>query len=303
MEKRELENLKSYLNIYGHLHDDFTTYSKVYSMTTENIFGFLCKYDLCGKRVLTVAGSGDQRLNSYLMGASDVICFDVNDVCELHLKLKDEAIKNLDLEDFIKFFGIITKKNEKLLLDASIFDKFKRKLDWDARSFYEYIVEKSGKSPGKCVYYESDTNLSKLKEFDGYLNGKEYEKLAKILEDKKVDFLNVNVCNLPEELAGEKFDMILLSNISDYIHYIYPNNALERYRQLIDRLIDNLNLYGVIQVGYTYSKYHKWENVSDFHIKEKRSKVFTSDIFHSVMVNSFYQNGTQDKVITYQKVK
>lgn len=303
MEKRDLERLLEYLNARGHLINDFTSYSKVYNMTTENISGFLNKYDLKGKKVLTVAGSGDQRLNSYLMGASDVTCFDVNDVCELHLKLKDAAIRELSLEDFIKFFGIITNKNEKHLLDESIFNKFKHSLDLDAAMFYDHVLNNCSRSPGKCVYYDFDDRLKDMKEFNSYLNEKEYNKLKDIISDKKVDFINVNVANLPEILDGEKFDMILLSNISDYIHTIYPLDHLKKYRELIDKLIDNLNLYGVLQVGYIYSRYHKGAYISDFCFNEKRNKVFTLDVFHSVMVNSFYNDGTYDKVITYQKLK
>ena len=65
MTKKELEEVKKHLIKSKSLNYDFGSYSKIYNMTTENIFGFLNHYDLKGKRILTVAGSGDQRLNAY----------------------------------------------------------------------------------------------------------------------------------------------------------------------------------------------------------------------------------------------
>ena len=89
MEKEYLYNLKRFLNNYSKLENDFGIHSKMYRATTENITGFLSNYDLKDKRVLTAAGSGDQRLNAYLMGAKDVTCFDINPLTELQLELKE----------------------------------------------------------------------------------------------------------------------------------------------------------------------------------------------------------------------
>ena len=113
MEKEKLIEVKNYLEKYKVLGNYFRNFSKMYIMTTENINGFLNKYDLKDKSVLTVAGSGDQRLNSYLLGAKDVTCFDINPLTELHLKLKDAVIKNLDYDKFLYFFDIYSNKYNK----------------------------------------------------------------------------------------------------------------------------------------------------------------------------------------------
>ena len=104
MEKEYLEKLKSYFECTGRLSSTFGDYSKVYSMTTENIYSFLHNYDLKDKSVLTVGGSGDQRLNAYLLGARNVTCFDINPLVYEHLKLKDDAIRTLNFEKFLNFF-------------------------------------------------------------------------------------------------------------------------------------------------------------------------------------------------------
>lgn len=298
-----LSLIKEYLDCTKKLDSTFGLYSRLYSMTTENIYGFLKNYDLKDKKILTVAGSGDQRLNAYLLGAKEVTCFDINPLTLLQLRLKDKAITNINFEKFIKFFGIYSKKYGDCFhtLDSKIFDEFKYSLDEDTFNFFNYIInEKNIKSDD--IYFDFENNLNKLQKMNNYLNPDNYLQLGKILKNQDINFIDSNLVGLPEKLNGEKFDMILLSNISDYTHDIYGYKDLESYRLLIDKLMDNLNLYGILQVGYIYSSYSVLNDVGNFHKKEERQKYFPTDIFHSVMVDS-YQDTNYDKVITYQKLK
>jgi len=300
MTKKELEDVKKYLLKHKEFSYDFGNYSRIYNMTTENISGFLNNYDLKDKRVLTVAGSGDQRLNAYLLGASDVTCFDVNPFCELHLRLKDTAIKILNYDDFVKFFGLFDLRT---FFDRNIFNELSSYLDYETYLFYDFIMNNSSNIKPDDVYFDFNNKLSLMKVVNNYINNENYNKLSKILRKEHLNFININVDNLPELLKGEKFDFILLSNISDYIHMIYSEYDLEKFRDLINRLMDLLNLYGVIQVGYIYSRYERHSDVSKFHINPYRHEYFPTDRFHTMFVNSYYNDGTYDKVITYQKFK
>lgn len=299
MTKSELDKIIEYISIKGYLSDNFTNYSRLYTMTTENIYGFLNKYDLRNKKILTVAGSGDQRLNAYLLGASEVTCFDINTLCDFQLKLKDSAIKSLDYDKFLKFFGL-TNSN---IFDSNIFNELKTYLDDETYCFYDFIINKFYRGPRRAIYYDFDNNINIQKKFNGYLDFDNYKELSSILDNKSINFINSSMDNLHEVLGNEKFDMILLSNISDYIHQMYSSNHLERFREVIDKLIDNLSLYGIIQVGYIYSRYKRGEDVSNFHFNEIRNEVFPNYIFHSSFVDSYYNDGTYDKIITYQKLK
>lgn len=169
--------------------------------------------------------------------------------------------------------------------------------------FYDFIVNNSYNIKTDSIYYDFNNKLSLMEKMNSYINPKRYNKLSSILREKQIEFFNIDIDNLPELLKGEKFDLILLSNISDYIHLIYKENDLERYRDLIDRLEDLLNLYGIIQVGYIYSIYSRLSDVSKFHINLYRHKYFPTDKFHTMFVDSYYNDGTYDKVITYQKFK
>lgn len=304
MYEEYIKQYKKYLETNGKLDNEFSLTSRLYSMTTENIYGFLKNYDLRNKKILTVAGSGDQRLNAYLMGASDITCFDINPLTLLQLRLKDSAIKNINYEKFIKFFGIYSRKygNYYHILDNRIFTEFKDTLDKDTYEFFNYIINESNKDK-KSFYFDFDNELCLLKEMNAYLDEDKYYELRKIINDKDVNFIESDLLSLPDKLNDEKFDMILLSNISDYTHQIYDNNDLKEYRLLIDRLMNNLNSYGVLQVGYIYSIYSLFDNVSDFHKKRKREQYFTKDIFNSISVPSYKSYDTNDKVIVYQKTK
>lgn len=299
MTKVELEQLKELLKDSS-FANNFGMFCRVYNMTTENIFGFLNNYDLRDKKVLTVAGSGDQRLNSYLLGASDVTCFDINPLTELNMELKDRALETLSLDEFLDFFGIVNDYyDENSVLDFRLFDKFSILLDSDTYDFYNYVIQNN---KGKDIYFDGD-DLNVIEKMNGYLNYENYLKLQNIIKNKKIKFIDTDIHSLPDRLNGEKFDMILLSNISDYTHHIYEEDDLKRFRELIDKLIDNLKLYGIMQVGYIYSRYGRGEDVSNFHINKYRHESFPTSVFHSKFVSSYYNDGTYDKIITYQKLK
>lgn len=306
MTKKEIEKIVDYLSIKGCFSSYFNGYSKMYAMTTENISGFLNKHDLKDKKVLTVAGSGDQRYNCYLRGAKEVVCFDNNPLAELNMRLKDTAMQELEYTDFLKFFGVILDNKSNCFLDNDIFNKFKRYLDIDVYLFYNFLINSFKSNLLGNVYEDFSCYYGELKEFDDYIVKSNFMNLANIMSNKSINFFNVNVANLPEVLDGEKFDMILLSNISDYIHYVYPypENHMEKYKKLIDKLVDNLYDGGIIQLGYVYSKYDdckRYDDYSKFHFDESRNKYFPFTKYFVENVHSYNGGRKYDKVITYQK--
>lgn len=305
MNKEYLLNLKNYLKKYGHLDSNFGPYSKMYSMTTENIYGFLKNYNLKDKKVLTVAASGDQMLNSYFLGANKVTCFDINPLTKLQLDLKDEALINLNYEKFIKFIGIYSKKYGDYFkpLDSQIFEEIKEKLDLDTYLFFDYIINENKNIKLRDIYFPFENELNRLIKMNSYLEKDNFDILKKIIITKKINFIESDIKDLPDKLDKEKYDLILLSNISDYIHEIYPTYQLMQFRELIEALIEHLNYNRTIQVGYIYSTYYKCEKISNFVLKERRERIFPNKEFNSIMVDSYYEENNFDKVIIYQKLK
>lgn len=305
MTKEYLKELKNYLLKYGKLDPEFGPYSKMYSMTTENISGFLNNLDLKDKNVLTVAGSGDQRINAYMLGAKNVTCFDINPLTKLQLNLKDTTLKNVNYEKFINFFGIYSGKYGSYYkyLDKEIFKEIKNNLDEDTYNFFNYIINDNQNIGSHEIYQNFDNNLDLLQRMNNYLTKDSFDVAKIIMNKKKIDFIESDIKTLPNKLGNNKYDVILLSNISDYIHLMYENKPLSSYRDLIDSLIEHLNLYGTIQVGYIYSNYHKGNDTSNFKYKDQRIKYFPTNQFHTIQVDSYYNNDQKDKIITFQKYK
>ena len=304
MDKKYLEELKRRIQEEKYLGLQFGKYSKIYSMTTENIIEFLKKIDLQGKTVLTVAGSGDQRLNAYLLGASKVTTFDVNPFTKLHMELKDEAIRNINFEKFISFFGIRSAKYSDyyIPLDKRIYEEFCGNLSTETRYIFDYIINNN--IPFHNIYYKFDNNLSKLSKMDGFLEKYNYDRLKNMINIED-NFICSNILDLKEKLSGNKYDLILLSNISDYTLLMYGDNDLKKYRELIDSLTDNLNVGGTIQVGYIYSQYDTASFKSPFGYNHIRQKYFPIDLFDTTMVTAYYDKNpfAYDKVITYTRKK
>lgn len=303
MTKKDIDKMIDYLSIKGTLSGNFKGYALLYSMTTENISAFINKYDLRGKKVLTVSGSGDQRYNCLLRGASEVVCFDVNPLVDLHLRLKETAIRELSHEEFLKFFGVKLRNKDNSALDKSIYYKLRDYLDDDVTLFYDFVInEFRGDSFGR-VYYAFSYEYGSMVRLSNYLSKDNYRKMPELISENGINHINANIATLPYLLDGEKFDMILLSNISDYIHYFYGDNHMEMYKEVVDQLVDNLYDGGIMEVGYIYNEYkiRNKEKYSDFHVDKVRNSIFPKEEYPILEVPAFYSKNGHDKIVTYQK--
>ena len=121
------------------LSNDFEKLCRMYIMTTENIREFLSQYDLNKKTVLTVAGSGDQMLNAYALGAKSVTLFDINPLAFAQAKLKKAAATTLTYEEFEQFFS---PEHKSTVFDPYLFDKVSECLDDTTTYLFKTIFTK-----------------------------------------------------------------------------------------------------------------------------------------------------------------
>ena len=311
MRKDVLEYLKIYLEKDGRLEDKFGTYSRIYSMTTENIAEFINKVDCDGKSVLTVASSGDHTFNTVLNGARNITCFDINPLMFAQVKLKEAAIRTLSFDEFLKFFYLVNSTCEPFhFFDRDLFEKVSTKLDDDIRNIFNFLYERydgNTKAIKENIYFHSDYNLNNLMKMLNYLNPESYDKLSNILnnEDVKIDFIECDFKELHECLGGRKYDLVLLSNISDYIEDMYSIKPLNSYYEDIMKLTDNLNPLGTMQVGYIYTGPNRYFVRILFADKCMRQEIFTTDRFHTRLVEAYENEFDKynDAIITYQKFK
>ena len=294
-----INHIENVLRINGELFYEFGEYSKIYLMTTENIREFLQCYSLQDSSVLTVCGSGDQVLNAYLLGAKNVTCFDINPLAFYQVCLKKAAVQALTYDEFLNFF--FPEFNS--VFDKDLFYKISDCLGDDACKFFKYIYSKYNSSQIlDKIYYDFIPTLEHMKQMNAYLEKDNFDLLRKILSDKDVSFIQSDVTLLPNILGKKKFDLIMLSNISESIDNIWRKNTLNEFKSLIYSLSNNLNVNGSIQVGYIYD-YYSDKHIGAFSWKKERQSVFDSRNFYTNLVSSFDDINKRDAIITYFKRK
>ena len=267
--------------------------------TTENIKDFLSCFDLNEKRVLTVAGSGDQLLNAYALGATLVDTFDINPLAKCGVDLKVSALKCLSYEEFIHFFF----SNFPEFFSEGLYAKIYPLLDQDTKVLFDTFFQKFGvKDSIKKLYYQMSPSLKKMKQMNLYLEEYYYYVLKENLKNKGVNFIESPIQDLRANIPTS-YDMMLFSNISDSINSIYTDDALKNYLRLIHSLTKKLNKDGVIETGYIYGNYPSVKSRSDFTIDSKREKYFMIDEFSKMAVNPYTDHSSLDHIIYYTKKK
>jgi len=157
------------------------------------------------------------------------------------------------------------------------------------------------------ICYKWRPTLKKMKYINNYFNKYYYSQLSKTIHNKEIDFINCDVSSLKNSIGDTKFDIIILSNICEYIEKMYSSDSLIKFKELIMSLSSNLNDNGIIQCGYIYDHYIEKPIYAD---KKERNKVFFENDFSSFKVLAFdaderfpdYKN-KRDTVVVYKKSK
>lgn len=182
-------------------------FQNIYPFTTETISGYIQKMNIENKKVLTVGSSCDQALNSLLLGASQVTVFDINEKIKYFYELKKELILSLSRNQLVS-----------------------KVLDNNDFSYSEDIFSKNQLSKMN-LYLQNDEN---------------YNKLRKIIESKKINFITGNVFDIGNSLSDNKYDRIILSNVLQYI----PDNV--KVYDLYEQILKYTNKDALIQLYYLY---------------------------------------------------
>ena len=243
--------------------NNFNNLSPIYSFTTENIAGYFEYLDFTNKNILTAAASGDHIINAFYKGAKEVYGFDINYLALIFTELKLVALQNLNYREFLGFFMINDKndveKNRNVLDYKVYINKLKKGLsksvaeNWDM--IYQNFNNNGYELRNSYIFNNKyDNNNIKLKS-NLYLKSKlDYNMAKENINKKEIILINsnykdLNSHNLPNLV---NCDIILMSNISDYIKNIYnkEENYLEDY---IKDITQNLkNKTNIIVCAYLY---------------------------------------------------
>lgn len=213
----DIEKAKNKIN-----SEDFQRYTledyflKIYFMSSENLSGYLSKFDYKGKSVLTTGSSCDQVLNLISYGIRDIDHFDINPFVKYYYELKKAGILELDNRSYLDFFNNFKKNDSKKVLDEKVYYRLSKNLGHDAKLFWDtlYNLYKPSVIKRKLFFVDNLPHEKAIRNND-YLKEDNYLAIRKIIENIKINFINKNISDL--SLEDKKYDYILLSNIFEYL--------------------------------------------------------------------------------------
>ena len=229
---------------------------KLYPFTTENLNGYMSKYDFNNKSVLTVGSSCDQIFNAHFKGASRIVCFDTNPLCEDYFNLKVAAFKALDLDEFIKFFCRYNDNSlfnyNRLAFNDKTFSKVIPYLSKDSYDFWVKLYDKyGGKRIRKELFINDEETPRVLSSFNSFMKEDDYYSFRDSLHLLHPSFIISDIRDV-HKVLDEKFDYIMLSNIACFIQRMYDDNPLYSFRNTVLNLMEWLNCDGVLFLAYLY---------------------------------------------------
>lgn len=295
------------LYVYNSSNTSKAYFDKLYHFTTEMIDGYYKEINFENKTVLTVMASGDHVLNAILLGAKKVDTFDINKLSIYYYKLKEAAIKSLSLEEFKNFFYSKYPNNIKCndqIMNWKLYLKISPFLETKYKAFWDMLyLEFNGKEIGNSdLFWPSENCQSRLSIYNAYLTEEKYYKLKNILlENKiKVTFTNADIIDLK---LNKKYDYIFLSNISQYLNYMYTENYLDNFNDLIIKLSSSLKDNGILFHSYLYAcnNYitNKFINFMPniYNHKEMKEKINNLDI---ITFDGYGTDDVKDAVYIYK---
>lgn len=233
--------------IYAASNKDNTTVEKVYLTSNEWLGDSFKQYgDLTNKRVLTVGSSGDQLLNSILMGSTDVTLIDANLFAKYFVEYKIAIIKNFDYENYIHL--IMNALGNYSMFNFDSYKKIFHDLSDETAQFWGTIFMETNFQDylGKTLIHHAWPHKN-----DGFTESSEvYEKLKKNLKTAKISFKTAELNEFSRHIKG-KFDLILLSNIYDYYNCEFLGKL--KFKHIAKSLYkNNLADGGILQVEYEF---------------------------------------------------
>ena len=131
-----------------------------------------------------------------------------------------------------------------------------------------------------------DGFISREKLFpDSYLvNGEVYNKLSKELKkgNVKIDFINQNLKKVAPMLGDRKYDIMLFSNVLDYMKGFAVSRKASNFKgKIVDKLKKNLEPGGVMQIDYTF------EDCNNKELQNAISEIFSDGEVKILQPNGF----------------
>lgn len=294
-------NQKRITNVF----EPFSKYSKGYLWTNENIKEYINKkYISEYNSALSVTASGDHLFNLILNNVLNIDTFDTNTLTEYNvLGLKKALIEKFKYNDFLTICELIA--NNMLTLEETTYlikdllplmDKKYRKY-WQNISEYNYQLQKNNDEYLDlfAMLFINNNGKNNFIRRNSYLMGKDnYDKFKENMMRANINFYCTNAINILDTFPNQKYDVILLSNILDYITI---NWNYEQLRKFEDELLFITNNNGKIFLAYLLNYYNK-NNKNIFRRADIKKEELINEIIIELKEKDYKHN---DAVILIRK--
>ncbi len=290
----------------------FQRIAPIYPFTTENLAGYFPFLKLEGKTVLTVSSSGDQVLNAIYYGTKQIDAFDVNFLSGLYSELKTQALRFLDYDEFLSFFSLAPDNHQ--VLSKRIYDKFSDSLSASAKYvfdlFYQAFEDHGYEMRNSHLFYNRPQVDHQAVIYNDYLqNSDKYLQTRKNLNASGYRWMQSNIKDLETILEPSlRYDVILLSNIADYAHLMYPGREHLKYftQQIIYPLARHLSSEGIMCAAciFQIDAQIPTQAKNDMYMEQKRREVLPTDgLEYQELRFPSAISGYEDGLIVLKKIR
>lgn len=214
---------------------------RVYPFTNENVSSYQGLYEFDNAKVLSVLGSGDQYFSSLLYGAKEIQVYDSNFLAWDFFVLKYYGILILNYEEFYDFF--VTQR----LNDLKCFHQLLPYLPNDVANRLIKLQTQKGLL-SRCLYLDVVDDKYNNGYAIPYFDKEKFYQLKSILRNQKLPtFYLTYLQALPFVVEKQTYDIILTSNIFDWLYADLEEECVKEYKELLTKFH-----YGEIQALYRY---------------------------------------------------
>lgn len=262
-----------------------TPSSAPYLFSTENLMASFDVIKPAGRKVLTVAASGDQAFDAYLHGARHVDTFDFNLMQECVMRLKTDLIHHMNYNQFMNFFfeSLIPGKiddsynilrpfiphlsDEGRELMGQFYNCPDKRMFFMRAPFFGTTMYNYKRN--KISYFQSETNFNTLKK-------RLPERINFTLADSETMAKNIN----------GQYDIIHLSNImTAYVDNFYEqtNGFMDYYNGTIRPMANHLAPDGVMVANYLWDGNFHDQMIYPYHTTFYKTIKSEPDLSHSIV--------------------
>ncbi|MBQ7352138.1 MAG: DUF3419 family protein [Clostridia bacterium] len=219
---------------------------KVFGFSNENITQLFGGVDFSGKKVALTGSSGDSLFQLLLQGARDFTIIDDNPMAQAFIELKMAAFENLDMSEHYAYMS----RDE--IFNPHIYRKLSHSLSERSREFWDNLMLDVDNTDVEQKIEMADMLSQgcftpRGKDFRSYYESKaNYAKIKEALKNCNIRFLRAEYSDFTRVLKDEKFDLIRLSNIFDYV------DVDEFFSKMTQLGHNNLTQDGFMQVYYVF---------------------------------------------------